>query len=376
MLVRKTLVIVASFACVQLAVATPKQAPSPALSATSPKGRGAYQHHVRLTPENSAIGNFPAQKSPILTIKSGETVRIDTGGGAGWRNPAVDPATWLKEHKIPATTSDPAIAETIAVLEKTTRYADIANGHLLVGPIAVDGAMPGDSLEVRILSVVPRIPYGTTGRAPGRGLKQLPEGQERPPAKVTLFDEKKEIGKFGPGVDVPLGPFMGVMAVLPPDSDGPNRRSGPPGLFAGNLDCKELVAGTTLYIPIFHPGALFFTGDAHAVQGDGEITGTAIETAKYRDPHVHPAQGQDTRRAARGNAHTLHRLRPRPGSRQCDADGRRRNRAAHEGTERLGPVHRAAAREHGGRLSRHANRRRHEGRTRHDFKEAVHRSET
>jgi acetamidase/formamidase len=72
---------------------------------------------------------------------------------------------------------------------------------------------------------------------------------------------------------------MGVMGVLPPDSDGPNRRSGPPGLFAGNLDLKELTAGSTLYIPVFHAGGLFYTGDAHAAQGDGEISGTAIETA-------------------------------------------------------------------------------------------------
>ena len=72
---------------------------------------------------------------------------------------------------------------------------------------------------------------------------------------------------------------MGVMGLLPPDSDGSNRRSGPPGLFAGNLDLKELTNGSTLYIPVFHPGGLFFTGDAHAAQGDGEISGTAIETA-------------------------------------------------------------------------------------------------
>jgi len=238
-----------------------------------------YEHYVHLTPENSTIGNFPAQKAPILTIKSGETVRIDTGGGAGWRNPAVDPAQWLKQNNIPATVADTAIKETIAVLDRTVRYADIANGHLIVGPIAIEGAMPGDSIEVRILSVQPRIPYGTTGRGPGRGLKQLPEGQEKPPSKVTVFDLKRNVGLFGPGVEVPLGPFMGVMALLPPDADGPNRRSGPPGVFAGNLDLKELTTGSTLYIPVFHPGGLFFTGDAHAAQGDGEITGTAIETA-------------------------------------------------------------------------------------------------
>jgi acetamidase/formamidase len=236
-----------------------------------------FEHHVRLTPENSAIGNFPAQKGPILTIVSGATVKIDTGGGAGWQRDEADPAAWLAEHGIPISVDDPAVQETIAVLAHTTRYAGIESGHLLVGPIAVDGAMPGDSIEIRVLSVEPRIPYGTTGRTPGRGLTPYPG--ERPPSKVTVMDLERDVALFAPGVEVPLGPFMGVMGLLPPDEDGANRRSGPPGLFGGNLDLKELVDGSTLYLPVFHPGGLFYTGDAHAAQGDGEIAGTAIETA-------------------------------------------------------------------------------------------------
>jgi acetamidase/formamidase len=237
----------------------------------------SFDHYVRLTPENSVIGNYPAQKAPILTIKSGETVKIDTGGGAGWRNPEMDPAEWLKANNVPTTIDNPALQETLAVLDKATRYADIKNGHLLVGPIAIEGAMPGDSLEVRILSVVPRIPYGTTGSSPGRSLKQA-DGP-RPPAHVTILDLKRNVGIFENGVEVPMAPFMGVMAVQPPEEDGQNHSSSPPGHYAGNLDCRWLVAGTTLYMPVFAPGGRFFTGDAHAVQGDGEITGTAIETA-------------------------------------------------------------------------------------------------
>lgn len=237
----------------------------------------AYDHHVKLTPENSAIGNFPAEKQPILTIRSGDTVKFDTGGGAGWQRTEIDPNVWLKEHGVPITADAAPVRETIEVLAKTQRYPGIEGGHLLVGPVAIEDAMPGDSIEVRVKLVEPRIPYGTTGRTPGRGLKQV-EG-ERPPAKVTVLDLERDVGLFAPGVEVPLGPFMGVMALLPPDSDGPNRRSGPPGLFAGNLDLKELTTGSTLYIPVFHPGGLFYTGDAHAAQGDGEISGTAIETA-------------------------------------------------------------------------------------------------
>jgi acetamidase/formamidase len=214
---------------------------------------------------------------PILTIRSGDTVKFDTGGGAGWQRSETDPGAWLKEHGVPITADAAPVRETIEVLAKTQRYAGIESGHLLVGPVAIEGAMPGDSIEVRAHLVEPRIPYGTTGRTPGRGLKQL-EG-ERPPAKVTVLDLERDVALFAPGVEVPLGPFMGVMGLLPPDSDGPNRRSGPPGLFAGNLDLKELTTGSTLYIPVFRPGGLFYTGDAHAAQGDGEISGTAIETA-------------------------------------------------------------------------------------------------
>jgi acetamidase/formamidase len=237
----------------------------------------ADTHYVRLTPENSVIGNYPAQKAPILTVKSGDTVKIDTGGGAGWRNPEMSPADWLKKNNIPTTIDNPALKETLEVLEKTPRNGEIKNGHLLVGPIAIEGAMPGDSIEIRILSVVPRIPYGTTGSGPGRSLKGA--DAPKPPAHVTILDLKRNVGIFESGVEVPLAPFMGVMALQPAESEGPNRRSGPPGSFGGNLDCRCLVAGTTLYLPVFAPGGRFFTGDAHAGQGDGEITGTAIETA-------------------------------------------------------------------------------------------------
>src|SRR5262245_12311571 len=113
-----------------------------------------YDHYVHLTPENSAIGNFPAQKQAILTIKSGQTVRIDTGGGRGWGDG--DPDAWLKEKNIKATTKDtPALLETQQAFKEATRYGDIKTGHMLVGPIAIDGAMPGDTLEIRILSIVP-----------------------------------------------------------------------------------------------------------------------------------------------------------------------------------------------------------------------------
>lgn len=235
-----------------------------------------FDHLVRLTPENSAIGNFPAQKSAILTIKSGDTVKFETGGGNRWGEKT--PQQWLQENSIELSAEDErAIGEIDRVVKETTRYANIQNGHLLVGPVAIEGAMPGDSIEIRILSVVPRIPYGTVGMRPGAG--GIPDAVPQPFSKVVKLDRKRNVGLFEPGIEVPLGPFMGVMGTLPPLTEGANRRSGPPGLFGGNLDCKELVAGTTLYLPVFHPGALFYTGDSHAAQGDGEVTVNAIETA-------------------------------------------------------------------------------------------------
>ena len=255
-------------------------------------------HHVPFTPDTAIIGHFSATKKPVLTISSGATVRVDGGGGARWREE--DPNAWLKENGISATIeTNAALAETVRVLKETPhRLPPTANptasvagspmlgisglpvptgGHLLVGPIYIEGAEPGDSLEVRILEVTPRIPYGTVGAMPGRGA--LPDLVARPWNKVIALDLARNAGVFDKDTEVPLAPFNGVMGTCPSDGEGPNRRSGPPGVFGGNLDCKELVAGTTLYLPIFQKGALFYTGDCHAAQGDGEITINAIETA-------------------------------------------------------------------------------------------------
>lgn len=235
-------------------------------------------HHVRFTPETAVFGNFPIQKAPVLTIKSGETVQIDNGGGAGWRSENLTPDEYLKKHGIGIDASHPVVRESIEAFEKAPRYGGIQTGHFMVGPINVEGAEPGDTLEIRILSVVTRLPYGTTGAMPGRTLRGNGEGP-RIPAKVTRLDLKRKVALFSPGIELPLHPFNGVMALQPPKEDGDNRSSNPPGRFGGNLDYAELTDGSILYLPVFHPGGRFFTGDSHAAQGDGEISGTAIETA-------------------------------------------------------------------------------------------------
>ncbi|MEO6567785.1 MAG: acetamidase/formamidase family protein, partial [Opitutaceae bacterium] len=150
-------------------------------------------------------------------------------------------------------------------------------GHFLIGPIYIEDAEPGDSLEVRILDVTPRLPYGANGARPGGG--GLPDLVPRPYGKVYLLDHKRNAAIFDKDIEIPLAPFNGVNGTCPPDSEGPDRRSGPPGLFGGNLDSKDLIAGSTLYLPVFQKGALFYTGDCHAAQGDGEVAGDAIGTA-------------------------------------------------------------------------------------------------
>ena len=148
--------------------------------------------------------------------------------------------------------------------------------HMLTGPIYVEGAEPGDVLEVRIQKIRLAIPYALNAFSPGRGF--LPEDFPYERVKVIPLDEKRMIAQFGDGIEIPLRPFFGSMGVAPPASAG-RISSAPPWVNGGNLDNKELVAGTTLFLPIHAPGALFQAGDGHAGQGDGEVDITAMETS-------------------------------------------------------------------------------------------------
>jgi acetamidase/formamidase len=149
-------------------------------------------------------------------------------------------------------------------------------GHILTGPVYVEGAEPGDVLEVRIEAIQLAIPYAYNGFAPGRGF--LPDDYPYGRIKIIPLDAKRRVAHFAPGIDIPLHPFFGSMGDAPPEAAG-RVSSGPPWMHAGNLDNKWLVAGTTLYIPVNAPGALFWAGDGHAGQGDGEVDITAMETS-------------------------------------------------------------------------------------------------
>jgi acetamidase/formamidase len=222
-------------------------------------------HELKATPKTVIWGYYDAAATPVLRIKSGDTVRVHT-----------------------LITSSPAALEGAFVRPEQVEQAlrDIFNevkdkgpgGHILTGPIYVEGAEPGDTLEVRIQEIKLAIPYGYNGFAPKRGL--LPEDFPRARTKILRLDEQRMVGHFGKGIEVPLKPFFGSMGVAPPPSAG-RISSGPPGVHAGNLDNKELVAGTKLFIPVHVPGALFAVGDGHAAQGNGEVDITAIETSLH-----------------------------------------------------------------------------------------------
>jgi acetamidase/formamidase len=168
-------------------------------------------------------------------------------------------------------------------------------GHVLTGPIYVEGAEPGDALEIKIIKVDPRVPYGVNTPGPG-GVAPTLVPQRTP--KIIKFDMKRRMALFSDQVEVPLAPFMGIMAVAPdPATTGGKVGSREPGVFGGNMDINILVDGSTLYLPVFNPGALFYTGDSHAVQGDGEVDGTAIEASMTATLQfiLHKGAGKDLR---------------------------------------------------------------------------------
>src|SRR5262249_19446441 len=134
-------------------------------------------------------------------------------------------------------------------------------GHILTGPVFVEGAEPGDALEVKVISIALPIDYGYNGCS---GF--MPENCDRSVGiKIIPLDRKAMTAEFEPGIIIPLRPFFGSLGVAPEPAAG-RVSSNPPGRHAGNMDNKELVAGSTLYIPVFVPGALFEIGDGHAAQ--------------------------------------------------------------------------------------------------------------
>src|SRR5215212_648815 len=220
-------------------------------------------HDLTLTPEHVHWGYYDPAVKPVLRINSGDTVRVESMIARGIQRLRV------------AGVQDEEIPESLKAVERAITERG-PGAHPMTGPIFVEGAEPGDALEVRIIAFEFLHPYGVSGFIPGAGT--LPD--EFPYVKFHLvrFDERAGTAAFAPGVTLKLAPFFGSIGVAPNPLVG-RISSGPPGPHAGNLDNKELVAGSTLYIPVAVAGALLSLGDGHAMQGDGEATLTALETS-------------------------------------------------------------------------------------------------
>jgi acetamidase/formamidase len=220
-------------------------------------------HRLEATPATVAYGYYWSEAQPVLRIASGDIVDVDTL--------LTNTPTGLGRAGVP----DAKIQASLkAIVGEVTGDRKGPGGHILTGPVYVEGAEPGDVLEVKILSIDLPIDYGYNGCS-----GYLPDNCEKDvPAKILTLDRKRMTAEFAPGIVVPLRPFYGSIGVAPAPEAG-RVSSVPPGRHAGNLDNRELVAGSTLYIPIFAKGALFEIGDGHAAQGDGEVDQTAIETS-------------------------------------------------------------------------------------------------
>jgi acetamidase/formamidase len=240
-------------------------------SAQTPLANLSVQADATLhsTPETVLWGYIAANLPPALTIKSGQIVEIEALSHQGLTT-SQDPEKFFGAHGIPA---NEVLTDAKIVFSEMKRPKG-ASVHILTGPIYVEAAEPGDTLEVRVLDIKFRVPYGVNNTGPGKGV--LPTLLKEPSAKLIRLDLERRVALFSDEIQIPLNPFMGIMAVSPPTSLG-MVSSTPPGAWGGNIDLKFCGIGSSLFLPIFNKGGQFFTGDGHAVQGDGEVDGGAIE---------------------------------------------------------------------------------------------------
>lgn len=236
-----------------------QQANRPEMKALQKGYVGQYQGGVYLLPANDETvqwGWFNNAEPPRARIKSGDTVVMET-----------------------MMASMNQILPGVPIDEITKLRVDNPGRgpHSVTGPIYVEGAAPGDVLKIRINRIVPRS-YGANWNLPGDlKLGLFPSAFSKAQVKHFYLDLGRRKTQFLPGIELPVRPFPGIIGVARAESG--RYSTVPPGLFGGNLDCRELVEGTTIYLPVFVDGALLWSGDSHAVQGNGEINLTAIETA-------------------------------------------------------------------------------------------------
>lgn len=217
-------------------------------------------HLLPATMETTQWGWFNNAQPPVLHVNSGDTIVFET---------------MMHSHNqvVPGATIDQ--------IKKLRTDFPGRGPHTLTGPVYIEGAQPGDVLKVRINKIVPRA-YGTNFNVPGMFGEfptKFPDGQ----VKYFYLDLERKVAEFAPGIEIPLAPFPGTVGVA--RAEPGQYSSVPPGRYAGNIDIRDLTEGATLYVPVFVDGALLWTGDSHAAQGNGEINLTALETA-YKEMNV------------------------------------------------------------------------------------------
>src|SRR5215471_2970832 len=244
--------------CIRLAVLVAATA-----IAGSPIARAA-EHILVPSPQTVQIGNFNAATKPVLTIESGDIVTIETAA-------AMEPAEIDQAGVVPPS----AVPDYLRAIYREVK--DRGPGpHILTGPIAVNGAQPGDVLEVRILAIDLAVDYGYNRQRPYTGA--LPEEFPGFFQRILKINRSAKTTEIAPGVVIPLErPFFGTMGVAPLPIMG-RISSGPPGVHTGNIDNKDVAAGSTLFMPVYAAGALFSVGDGHGAQGQGEVDLSAVET--------------------------------------------------------------------------------------------------
>jgi acetamidase/formamidase len=236
-------------------------------------------HDLALTPEHVHWGYFDSRVPPVLRVASGDRVRVETMIAGGLQRIRL---AGVAESEIP----DPLKAVELGVVERGPGVQP------MTGPIFVESAEPGDTLEVRILGIEYLHAFGVNTFNPGGGV--LPD--EFPYAHVRLlrWQSGSDRVEFAPGVSLKLAPFFGTIGVAPPPLVG-RISSRPPAWHGGNFDNKDLVVGSTLYLPVHNSGALLSVGDGHGMQGHGEVDGTALETSLRGTFEVRVRKGQRLR---------------------------------------------------------------------------------
>jgi acetamidase/formamidase len=254
-----------SFLGLVLASAACASAPPAGAPAEAPAmGKIDVQHRLVASPKTVIYCYYSADATPVLRVKSGDFVEVSTM--------LTNTPTGLERMGVKPADVEPALR---AITDSLKRIPGLG-GHILTGPIYVEGADSGDVLEVRIKQIDLAIPYAYNSFGGRSGF--IPEDYGYSKSKIIPLDKKTMMAHFADGIDIPMHPFFGSMGVAPPASMG-KVSSAPPGIYAGNLDNKELVAGTTLFIPVHTKGALLEVGDGHAGQGNGEVDITALETS-------------------------------------------------------------------------------------------------